>query len=653
MSDGIFRKNAAIKILLVEDNPADARLLRERLAEVTTAQFELTLVERLSDAVQRLSEESFDVALLDMMLPDSAGLDILLRAQEQAPSVAMIMLTGAFEDEALAVKAVKEGAQDYLFKDQVDGTLLVRSIRYAIERKQVQEALKASREYARNIIESSLDMIIAVDNNGIITEFNKAAEETFGYRREEIIGQHVDILYADPEKGRTVSKTTIEKGRNVQEILNKRKNGELFQTLLSASVLLDSHGELVGVMGVSRDITELKKTEEALVKAKERAEVSDRLKNIFLSTISHEVRTPLNVILGYIDLLSTELTGKVSNELWSMFATIQESGEQLKRLIDDVLDVSHIEADQMALDLKSYLADEIVQNCVTKITIAARKKKLDVVEEYKAPQAVVNVDKLRLQQVIGNILQNAMKFTHKGSITVTTGVEDGQYHVAIKDTGIGIREDFKPYLFTLFRQAEEGYSRRYEGAGLGLAISQRLISAMEGRIEVRSGPEEGSTFALYLPAKKVSRPKEKKRKAPKKEPPSPETLEPGKKTVLILEDNAPNLKYLEFLLKRLRFNTLSAKSGEQALDKLKSTTVHCMLADVSLAEGMSGIEFMKRIRRQRKFKKVPIIATTAHAMKGQKKEYLEQGFDDYLGKPFTLEDLKKVLYRNLLADRED
>ena len=270
MSETSFREEAAIKILLVEDNPADARLLRERLAEVTSMKFELVHVERLSDCLKQLKKEEFDVVFLDMVLPDSLGLDILQRAQEEAPGMPMIVLTGTMDDEILAVKAVKEGAQDYLIKDQVDGTLLVRSIRYAIERKQVQEALKASREYARNIIESSLDMIIAVDNNGIITEFNKAAEETFGYRREEIIGQHVDILYADPEKGRTVSKTTIEKGRNVQEILNKRKNGELFQTLLSASVLLDSHGELVGVMGVSRDITELKKTEEALVEANER-----------------------------------------------------------------------------------------------------------------------------------------------------------------------------------------------------------------------------------------------------------------------------------------------------------------------------------------------------------------------------------------------
>ncbi|MCH8011565.1 MAG: PAS domain S-box protein [Candidatus Marinimicrobia bacterium] len=276
MSDGIFRKDAVIKILLVEDSPADARLLREMLADVTTAQFELTLVERLSDAVQRLSEESFDVVLLDMMLPDSAGLDILLRAQEVAPGLPMIVLTGTFEDEALAVKAVQEGAQDYLFKDQVDGILLVRSIRYAIERKRAEEELKASQEYLRNLIDCSLDMIIAVDRNRRITEFNRAAEETFGYRREDVLGKHANILYADSQVGLEAHKTAVEQGQSVQEILNKRKNGKVFPSLLCASVLLDSQGRRVGVMGISRDITEKKQAEEALQKAHD--ELEDKVK---------------------------------------------------------------------------------------------------------------------------------------------------------------------------------------------------------------------------------------------------------------------------------------------------------------------------------------------------------------------------------------
>jgi len=326
MSDGIFRKDAVIKILLVEDNPADARLLREMLAEVTTAQFELTLVERLSDAVQRLSEESFDVTLLDMMLPDSAGLDILLRAQEQAPSVAMIVLTGTFEDEALAVKAVKEGAQDYLFKDQVDGPLLVRSIRYAIERKRAEEELKASQEYLRNLIDCSLDMIIAVDRKRRITEFNRAAEETFGYRREDVLGKDVNSLYADSQVGLEVHKTTVDQGQSVQEILNKRKNGEIFPSLLSASVLLDSRGERVGVMGISREITEQKRAEEELLSSTVSREYVDNIISSMVDTliVVNPDAAIQSVNQATLELLGYEENGMIGKPIRMIFAEEEE-----------------------------------------------------------------------------------------------------------------------------------------------------------------------------------------------------------------------------------------------------------------------------------------------------------------------------------------
>jgi len=250
---------------------------------------------------------------------------------------------------------------------------------------------------------------------------------------------------------------------------------------------------------------------------------------------------------------------------------------------------------------------------------------------------------------LGNILSNAVKFTHQGSITVSTRKIGNEYCVSISDSGIGIRKDFKPFLFALFRQAEEGYDRSYEGAGLGLAISHRLVSAMGGRIEVEGKEGKGSQFIVYLPlikgeevniilSKKVTQTNEIAGST---------ELPPKKYTILVLEDNPANMKYIQFLLKKMNMNYLSAETGERALELIRETTPDCMLIDISLAEGMSGVEFLEKVNAIEIFDNVPKIAVSAHAMKGKKEEFLNEGFNDYLPKPFTIKDLKHILGRNL------
>lgn len=211
----LIMEDSALKILLVEDNPGDARLLREMLSDVDTSkQFDLTHVERLSDGLQCLSEQSFDVVLLDMLLPDSSGLDTVESVQAQTPDVPIIVLTGVFEDEKPALEALKAGAQDYLFKDQIDGYLLVRSIRYAIERKRVQEAVRSSEEFVRNIVEGSFDMIIAIDENREIIVSNNGADTPFGYDLREVLGKPIKIFYTKPQEVENPNNTTLERGRS-------------------------------------------------------------------------------------------------------------------------------------------------------------------------------------------------------------------------------------------------------------------------------------------------------------------------------------------------------------------------------------------------------------------------------------------------------
>jgi two-component system cell cycle sensor histidine kinase/response regulator CckA len=263
-------KEKPLSILLVEDSPGDARLMREAFAEVDAERFRLTHVERLSEALKTLEQGGVDIVLLDLSLPDESGLRTVTRARAAAPDVPIVVLTG-LNDEEFAIKAVREGAEDYLVKGQIGGALMVRSVRYAIERhrlmndrKRAEEALLASQEYALNIINSSLDMIIAVDTQRRIVEFNPAAQKAFGYRLEEIYGKHISELYASQEEGAIIHRETMEQGYCVREVMNVRKTGEVFPCLLTACALRNARGEAVGFMGISRDFTERRRVEEAL-----------------------------------------------------------------------------------------------------------------------------------------------------------------------------------------------------------------------------------------------------------------------------------------------------------------------------------------------------------------------------------------------------
>ncbi|MFH1250433.1 MAG: response regulator [bacterium] len=417
-------------------------------------------------------------------------------------------------------------------------------------------------------------------------------------------------------------------------IYKHKKDNELKKRMLE---LQDSRTAMLNVL---EDVTE----------AREALEKSDRLKNVFIGMMSHELRTPLNVILGYVDILSTDLRSLVNEERREMFDAIVRGGERLKKLVDDIMDISQIEADQMKLYMQPIEADDLVKNCVNEIVIPARNKSLDIIEKYHGDKTHIKVDRLRFPQALGNILQNAVKYTNKGSINITTEVENNIYTITVKDTGKGIKKDFLPFIFALFRQEDEGYKRKYEGAGLGLYVSQRLFTSMGGKIDVDSDEGRGTEFVLSFPAstEKVLIVEEEKPELPdvKRHEEVKKEVE-RKQTVLVLEDNPANVDYIQFLLRKLQVDYVTAASGKDALECLEENSVDGMLIDISLATGMSGVEFLERVKTQDRFKNIPKIAVTAHAMKGQREEFIKTGFDDYLPKPFKLKDLRELLARTL------
>lgn len=532
------------------------------------------------------------------------------------------------------------------------------------EVKRLNETLRQSEEKYRRLVEL-LPEAIAIHSKDKVIYVNPAGTELMGAKNpKELIGKPM-IDFVHPDYREIVKERVwkiLEEGKKMPLAKEKyiRVDGEII-TVEATGMSITYQGS-PAVLAVFRDITNRKEAEQELVEAKKRAELLDRLKSSFLNIVSHEVRTPLNAIIGYTDLLKTDLQAKLTEEQEEFCKMILQSGDRLKQLVDDILEVSQIETDKTMLDLKWVTADELIGKSVAEIIEIANAKNLKVREHYHVSGVQIQVDEVRFQQAISKILQNAVKFTNEGSITITTKAYNGEFQMAIADTGIGIKDDFKPYLFALFRQEDEGYTRRYEGAGLGLAVSQRLITAMDGRIEVESQEGKGSTFTIYMPRGRVIKgfPGEIIRKTPPKIikveskngvgeiPLSPKKPEEGKRTVLVLEDNPANLAYSGFLVKRLGYRQVSVESGEEALELLKDNTVDAILIDISLGKGMTGIEFVNKIKRRKSFKNVPLIAVTAHAGLEIEKRLLGEGFDDYLAKPFKIKDLRTVLARNMI-----
>ncbi len=387
-----------------------------------------------------------------------------------------------------------------------------------------------------------------------------------------------------------------------------------------------------------------------LLTAKQRAETSDQIKSVFLSTMSHELRTPLNVIFGYTDLLQMSMEDRITDEEEGFIKNINGGKDRLLKLIDEIMDISRIEAGKYALKYDQFVADELVAEIVNGHKNKATKKNLNIIEKYKEEGIEINADKSRFTQVLNNIIDNAIIYTDTGSITIQTKSTKTEYKIQVTDTGIGIEEEFKPFLFETFRQAEEGFSRTYEGAGLGLAISKQFIEEMHGRIDVESVVGSGSTFTLIFPKESPSKKTDEKvvsigqKKIKQKD--IFYSADPKNISLLILEDNIANQKYLEKIVNKLGYSCFSESFAENALDHIKSNNISGALVDISLADQMDGFEFLQRVRQFKQFKEIPMIAVTAHKVKGIEAECYEKGFDDFLAKPFTLKSLKVVLDRH-------
>jgi signal transduction histidine kinase len=374
-----------------------------------------------------------------------------------------------------------------------------------------------------------------------------------------------------------------------------------------------------------------------LIEAKETAEDMSKLKSNFLANMSHELRTPLIAILGYTEILNSEIEHYEWND---MISTIMQSGKRLLETLNLILDLSKVEADKVQINYNELNISDEIYDIVNMLAPVAQKKNLYLKAEVETEIALSKLDKRLFHSIITNLVNNAIKYTKTGGIIIGLSVikSNGNSYAMIRvaDTGIGIAKEDQETIFEEFRQVSEGYNRHFEGAGLGLTIAKKFTEKLGGSISLESEEGKGSVFTVVFPVVENNIKKESALIIAKEELlPKPIGR---KKKVLVIDDDLATRKIVELFL-RGEIEIESASNSYEATDLINSDIYSLVLMDISLGKGISGIELLQNLRMIPAYKNIPVIAVTAHAMVGDKEKFLESGFNDYLSKPFGKKDL--------------
>jgi PAS domain S-box-containing protein len=509
-------------------------------------------------------------------------------------------------------------------------------------RKNVENKLfRTEREY-KKLFEDSKDAIYISSKEGRILDCNKAALELFQFTKEEALKLDTKYLYDDPET-RNKFIQEIEKYGAVRdyEVNLVRKNGELVDCLISSSVRIDREGNIIGYQGIIRDITNIKKNAE-LLKAKELAEKSAELKSQFLANMSHEIRTPLNAVFGLTNLLlSSELADKQNHYV----NVIKSSTDHLLVLINDILDLSKIDAGKLSIEIIEFSLKDLLENLESAALFKVNQKGLKFkinVNKY-VPDYLMG-DPVRLNQILFNLVSNALKFTIEGTVELNVRILEEKKHYLniyfeVKDTGIGIPKEYQKVIFESFTQGNYDTTRKFGGTGLGLAITKRLVELQGGEISVKSKEGEGSVFSFSLKFNKSSGEQYELKKEQDK---LSDIWDLGDLKILLVEDNKVNQFVTSETIKTwgTGIEIDIAENGMIGLNMLSQKDYDLIIMDIQMPV-MDGYTATDKIREtfSEPKNKVPILAMTAFATPGEASKCLKVGMNDYIPKPFNPKNL--------------
>ena len=523
-------------------------------------------------------------------------------------------------------------------RDQAGALVQTRST--VLDMTEYRKALTQLEEHGR-LFDRVNDAIVGTDTDGRIVSWNRAAEVMYGWPAREALGMpSLEVL---PSEVGEVSVEGIAReldatGQWRGEARQRRRDGTSIDVEISRIHTTDANGGPGGSLSVVRDVTERKRVEEAIRQAKDEAERANRAKSEFLSRMSHELRTPLNAILGFGQLLEMEA---LPPEQQDSVIQILKAGRHLLDLINEVLDISGIEAGSLTLSLEPVRIADALRDALDLIRPLADARSIEISIDNRVGGHHIRADRQRLKQVLLNLLSNAVKYNAEGGhVTLScTEAEDGLIRIGIADTGSGIPPEEMERVFSPFDRLgrQEG---DVEGTGLGLALSKGLMEAMGGRLDVESVPGEGSTFTIELPLAESPR---ALLEADPAETVGTHAPLGGQHTLLYIEDNLSNLKLIERLLERRpQVRLLSSMQAMPGIELARQYLPELILLDLNLPD-IGGEEALRRLRADPLTREIPVIIVSADATPSRARRLLDAGASDYLTKPLDMARFLEVI----------
>lgn len=528
----------------------------------------------------------------------------------------------------------------------------------------MEQSLNEVNDILEMTIESIGDSVITTDNTGIITTFNKAAENLTEWTRESAIGIDFNKIFTLINfKSREVIQISfneiIRKKKSVgfkeDTVLISKSGKEYFVSATISNITNKQNNIVIGVVILLRDITKLKMLENEVRHEKEKAQAANVAKSAFLASMSHEIRTPLNGIEGMIDMtLLTNLTDEQKENL----LIAKECSNSLMEVINNILDFSKIEAGKMVVKNTQFYLNDLIDRTVKTNIIHAKEKEIEFISKVNSGlTGEFTGDSGKIQQILNNLVSNAIKFTSQGSVSLETEKlsEDEKtmlLRFSVTDTGIGISSEDIDKLFKSFSQVDGTYTRKYGGTGLGLIISKRLAQLIGGEIHVESIKDKGSKFSLILKVEKFLN--VNNNEIILKEDKDENNITGISRKILIVEDNEANQIVLSRMCSVMNHRIKLADNGLKALEILSEETFDLILMDIQMPM-MNGVEATKIIREKEKKSgaHIPIIALTAYALFGDREKFLKIGMDDYLPKPINLNDLHKCIEKAIMKEKNN
>lgn len=643
-----------IKILHLEDDPNDAELVREMIA-AGGLDVQIEVANSKQTFWNALDNKEFDLIISDYNLPEFDGLKALIEIQKKAKNIPFIFCSGTIGEER-AVQCLQLGAMDYVLKQRMDRLVpaIKRAIRLVEEMKNRQVAENQLKRvmYA---VENTNEAIFLTDTKGIITYVNPYFTTMYEWTREEVVGKATPrILKSGKHTNDFYEKlwNSLITNKSLKlEMVNQTKSGKIVEIKNLISPNYDDKNKLIGYVAIQTDISERKKNEREILKAKNEAEEMNNLKSYFLANISHEIRTPLISILGFSEILVDELENSEHRELAEH---ILDGGKRLMETVNSILTLQNIEKNKIEVSFTNFNLSSLVEKLFNKTKKVAGEKKLNCECRIEEKNIILNSDPILLEKALSNIIDNAIKFTKKGGVGIflkTQKEGDSLFAVInIADTGIGIPNEKIDFVFQQFRQGSEGLSRAHEGMGIGLTIAKQYLDLLHGKISIKSEIGKGTLVQIKLPMQKsdVKIPSTSELLKTTIIEPKPE-IKASKPLILLVEDNPSNrLLFKRFLSNE--FQVEEAEDGLTGIAKAEAANYDLILMDINLGPGIDGVETFKRIRNLPNYSSIPVIAVTAFGMKEDKNKFLDYGFTDYMQKPVDKNELtlliKKLVNKN-------